>query len=269
MAFTRDDVLTAAQRSLAAAHAHDRAGWIGLFTDDGRVEDPVGSTPHRGHSAIARFYDTFIGPRTVNFRPHTDIVCGTTVIRDLTLEIVMSSALTMEVPTFIRYDLRDVDGTLRIAALSAYWELPAMIGQFARRGVMALPAGAALGRTMLRNQGLVGSLGFAGGLFSLGTGGRTLFADFLDAACRGDEVGLRRTTASATVIRGHDETVTTAELAAEMSGARWDKLISSGRSVAARVARGGGDGVVFGDVRGRVGQERAALSRLCWFTEGG
>lgn len=268
MAFTRDDVLTAAQRSLAAANAHDRAGWIGLFAEDGRVEDPVGTSPHRGHGAIARFYDTFVGPRTVSFRPHADIVCGTTVVRDLTLEIVMSSTLTLEVPTFIRYDLRDVDQTLRIAALSAYWELPAMVGQFARKGVAALPAGVTLGRSMLRNQGLVGSLGFAGGFLSLGSGGRKLFADFLDAACRGDEVGLRRTTASATLLRGDDATVTTSELAAEMSGARWDKLISSGRSVAARVDRDGVAGVVFGDVRGRVGQERAALSRLCWFTEG-
>ena len=267
MAFTRDDVLTAAARSLAAANAHDRDGWVGLFTDDGCVEDPGGTAPHRGHTEITRFYDTFIGPRTVSFRPHTDIVCGDTAVRDLTLEIAMTATLTLEVPTFIRYDLREVDGALRIAALSAFWEMPAMAGQFARKGLAGLPAAAALGRTMLTNQGVLGSLGYAGGFFSLASSGRRLFADFLDAACRGDEVGLRRATASATLIRGDTGAVTTSELAAEMAGARWDKLISSGRSVAARVERDGTGGVVFGVVRGRVGQERAALSRLCWFTE--
>ncbi|BBX16490.1 hypothetical protein CRI77_21295 [Mycolicibacterium duvalii] len=267
MAFTRADVLTAAQRSLLAANAHDRDGWIGLFTDDGRVEDPVGSTPHRGRTAIARFYDTFIGPRTVDFRAHHDIVSGTTVVRDVTLEIAMSSALTMQVPTFIRYDLREENGALRIAALSAYWELPSMVGQFVRGGVAALPAGAALGRTMLTNQGLIGSLGFAGGFFTLGSAGKKLFASFLGAACSGDEVGLRRVTAATSLTRGDDGPATTSELAAEMSGARWDKLIASGRSVAARVERDGTAGVLFGQVRGRVGQERAALSRLCWFTD--
>ncbi|MGE2835864.1 nuclear transport factor 2 family protein [Mycobacterium sp. SMC-4] len=267
MAFTRDDVLTAARRSLTAAHAHDRDGWIGLFTDDGVVEDPVGSTPHRGHTAIARFYDTFIGPRTVDFQPHVDIVSGTTVVRDLTLQITMSSALTLQVPVFIRYDLRAVDGALRIAALRAFWELPAMVGQFVRTGLAALPVGAALGRTMLANQGVVGSLGFAGGFFSLGAAGRKLFAGFLDAACTGDEVGVHRATASTTLVRGDSEPLTASELTAEMSGAQWDKQISSGRSVAARVERAGHSGVVFGDVRGRVGHERTALSRLCWFTD--
>ncbi|UXA15886.1 ketosteroid isomerase family protein [Mycobacterium sp. SMC-4] len=267
MATTRSDLLTAAQRSLTAANAHDREGWIGLFTDDGRVEDPVGSAPHRGRAAIARFYDTFIGPRTINFHPHADIVSGTTVVRDVTLEIAMSSALTMQVQTFIRYDLREVDGAWRLAALTAYWELPAMMRQFARGGLAALPAGAALGRTMLTNQGLLGSLGFAGGFFGLGSAGKNLFANFLDAACSGDEVGLRRVTAGTSLTRGDNGPVTSSELAAELAGAHWDKLITSGRSVAARLERDGIDGVMFGQVRGRVGHERAALSRLCWFTD--
>jgi Nuclear transport factor 2 (NTF2) domain len=56
-------LLTAVERSPQAATAHDRAGWVGLFTTDGRVEDPVRSRPHVGHGEIGRFYDTFIGPR--------------------------------------------------------------------------------------------------------------------------------------------------------------------------------------------------------------
>lgn len=68
----RDELLAAVERSPQAAAAHDRAGWVGLFTGDARVEDPVGSQPQVGHEAIGRFYDTFIGPRDITF--HRDLV---------------------------------------------------------------------------------------------------------------------------------------------------------------------------------------------------
>jgi Nuclear transport factor 2 (NTF2) domain len=60
-------LLAAVERSPEAAAAHDRAGWVGLFTVDGRIEDPVGSRSHVGQAQIGRFYDTFIGPRDIAF----------------------------------------------------------------------------------------------------------------------------------------------------------------------------------------------------------
>ena len=83
------------ERSPQAAAAHDRPGWVGLFTGDGRVEDPVGSRPHTGPAEIGRFYDTFIGPRDIAFHRDLDIVRGSSVIRDLELEVAMGSAVTM------------------------------------------------------------------------------------------------------------------------------------------------------------------------------
>jgi hypothetical protein len=44
----REHLIAAVERSPQAAAAHDRAGWVGLFTADARVEDPVGSRPHLG-----------------------------------------------------------------------------------------------------------------------------------------------------------------------------------------------------------------------------
>ena len=85
MAPTDADVLSAVDRSLVAASARDRAGWLRLFTADGRVEDPVGSRPHVGAAQIARFYDTFIGPRQITAHRDADFVSGSTVVRDLTL----------------------------------------------------------------------------------------------------------------------------------------------------------------------------------------
>jgi hypothetical protein len=61
----RHDLIAAVERSPQAAAAHDRSGWVGLFTSDGRVEDPVGSRPHVGYAQTGRFFDTFIGPRDI------------------------------------------------------------------------------------------------------------------------------------------------------------------------------------------------------------
>ena len=266
MPVTPADLLATAQRSLVAAGAHDRDGWIGLFTADCRVEDPVGSRPHRGHVAIGHFYDTFIGPREITHHPDMDLVVGSTVVRDLELEIQMAPTVTsspLRVPTFIRYDLKTEGDELRIAALSAYWELPAMIGQFARSGLGAVPAGIALGRSMFANQGLSGSLGFLTGFRGVGTGGKGLFARFLDEACGGDEIGVRRLAADIPVTLGDTDALTTSDLVKHLSGGSCTKLVRSGHAVAARVDRDGDRCVVIGDLR----SDRVALSRIRLFGE--
>jgi hypothetical protein len=266
MAFTRADLLATAERSPAAASARDRNAWVGLFTPNGRVEDPVGSRPHRGTAAIGRFYDTFIGPRDITFCRDVDIVVGTTVIRDGELEVTMASALTLRVPVYIRYDLQDEADGLKIAALSAFWELPAMVGQFLRGGVRAVPAGVALSQLLLTNQGLAGTLGFLSGFSGMGGGGKRLFARFLDDACGGDEVGMRRRLAGQVAISsGDDLHLSAADLLRHLSGARWRKLIGSGHAVVAATERAGQRSVIFAE----VGAEPAALKRIRVFSEAG
>ena len=267
MAFTRVDLLSTAQRSLAAAGAHDRDGWIGLFTADGTIEDPVGSRPHRGAAAIGKFYDTFIGPRTISFRPDGDIVVDTTVIRDVELIIAMTPTLTLRVPTFIRHDLRgderDDETELKVCALSAYWELPAMVAQFARSGLGAVPSGITLGRTMLTEQGLSGCVGFLRGFRRVGSGAKGRFTDLLEAACEGDELGLRRRAGDASITHGDRAPMTTSELLKNLSGGSWAKAVQSGPSVAARVERAGRRWVLIGE----TGPDRSSFSRLRLFGE--
>ena len=165
----RARLIAAVERSPHAAAAHDRAGWVGLFTADGRIEDPVGSRPHRGTAQIGRFYDTFIGPRDIKFHRDLDIVVGTLVLRDLELEVAMGSSVTMYIPAFLRYDLREAHGEWRIAVLLAYWELPAIVLQFLRTGSGAITPGLQLSRGLLANQGLGGTAGFMTGLRRVGT----------------------------------------------------------------------------------------------------
>lgn len=116
----RQHLLSAVERSPQAFTVHDREGWVGVFTADARVEDPVGSRPHVGHEQIYRFYDTFIGPRDITLHRDLDIVFGTTVLRDLELEVSMGSAVTMHIPAFLRYDLREANGHWQVAQLRAY-----------------------------------------------------------------------------------------------------------------------------------------------------
>jgi steroid delta-isomerase len=58
MAPTPDQVKATVDRYLATFSANDREGWLDCFTDDGTVEDPVGSDVRKGRDAIGEFWDT-------------------------------------------------------------------------------------------------------------------------------------------------------------------------------------------------------------------
>jgi hypothetical protein len=263
MTFTRSDVLATAERSPAAAGAHDRGGWVGLFAADGRVEDPVGSAPHRGHGAIGLFYDTFIGPRDITYRPDADVVTGSTVVRDGELDIVMG-AVDLRVPVYIRYDVRDAGGELKIAALSAFWELPAMVGQFLKGGFAGVPAGLALSKSLLVNQGAVGVLGYLGGLRGPGARGKRRIGQFLDDARAGDEVAVRRwLSKGARLTIGDDVPLSTTELLSRVAGTRSRKFIASGYSVAVGLDRDGKRDVLIADVAAKS----IAIDRIRYFTD--
>ena len=269
-AVTRADLLAVVEQSPAAASAHDRTGWVGLFAAGGVVEDPVGSRPHRGAVELTRFYDTFIGPREITFHRDADVVVGTarggegigTVVRDLELEVRMSAAVVMRIPAFLRYDV-DI-AALAITRLRAHWELPAMVRQFARSGFAAVPVGLALGRALIGNQGVSGALGFASGFAGVGARGKRHLADLLRSATTGDEVSVRRAVGEpALVTLGDDVPISSSDLTARLAGARWRKVIAAGNTVAATVDGDGGRGVVIAE----LGNRPLAFSRLRLFTE--
>lgn len=259
---TASALLAAVERSPQAAAAHDRTGWVGLFTADGRIEDPVGSRPHVGPVEIGRFYDTFIGPRDIEFHRDLDIVSGSAVIRDLDLEVVMGSAVTMTIPAFLRYDLRQADGEWQIATLRAYWELPSMMWQFLRNGVAAAPATVQLSQALIRNQRLRGTAGFAAGFRRVGARGKKLVDTFVTAVGAGDTSAAQRVlTADAALTFGDDDVAPIADLAAHCSDAVAPKLIAAGATVAASIRSAHGRGVLFADVARR----RNEIRRIRYF----
>ncbi|OBK69209.1 transporter [Mycobacterium colombiense] len=258
----REHLLAAVERSPQAAAAHDRAGWVGLFTDDGRIEDPVGSRPHVGHEQIGRFYDTFIGPRDIKFHRDLDVVVGTVVLRDLELEVAMGSAVTMYIPAFLRYDLRETNGEWKISELRAYWELPAMMVQFLRTGSGAVGPALNLSRGLLKNQGWRGTAGFMTGFRRVGARHQRLVTTFLDAVARKDTFSAARLLSSdAAITLGDRDPLELAELAEQLDGAAATKMNSAGPTVAVSLHSGHGRAIVFADVAWRGN----AINRIRYF----
>jgi hypothetical protein len=245
----RERLLAAVERSPQAAAAHDRAGWVGLFGADGRIEDPVGSRPHVGDRQIGRFYDTFIAPRDIKFHRDLDVVFGTAVLRDLELEVAMGPAVTMYIPAFLRYDLREANGHWKIAELRAYWELPAMMLQFLRSGSGAALPALRLSRGLFANQGLRGTAGFIAGFRRVGARQKRLAEAFLGAVARKDEsAALRRLSPTAAITLGDHDRLDAAELVEQLDGVSWTKLIGAGATIAASVNSAHGRGIMFLDV---------------------
>lgn len=248
----RAELLATVERSPQAVAAHDRASWVQVFAADGRIEDPVGSTPHVGHDQIYRFYDTFIGPRDITFHRDLDIVVGHTVLRDLELEVGMGPAVTMRIPAFLRYDLRKVGDQWQVARLRAYWELPAMMLQFLKSGTRALPPGVNLARGLLGNQGPLGTVGFMAGFRRVGARHKKLLENFLGALARGEQgVASRALAATATITLGDEEGIDLAQLVDQLRDAKWTKVIGAGPTVAVSIDTRRGRGILFADVAWR------------------
>lgn len=261
---TRAELIAAAERSPAALGIHDRSGWVDLFAPHGRVEDPVGSQPHRGREQIERFYDTFIAPRDIVFHRHLDVVSDHSVIRDVTLEVRMGTSVVMNIPAYLRYDMEPADAALRIARMRAFWELPAMVVQFARAGLGAVPAGLGLAGGLLRNQGPLGAVGFAAGFRGVGGRGKRHVERLLDDVCAGDEVAVRRLLGDrVSITLGDDVAISASDLVNRLRGGRWDKSIVAAHTVTVRVEAGGQRGILFADLESGP----LAITRIRLFTE--
>ncbi|GAB3030223.1 ketosteroid isomerase family protein [Mycobacterium bourgelatii] len=248
----RADLLATVERSPQAVGVHDRAGWVGLFADDGQVEDPVGSRPHVGTDQIGRFFDTFIAPRDITFHRDLDIVSGQAVLRDVELEVSMGSGVTVSIPALLRYDLREVNGEWKIARMRAYWELPAMMVKFVRCGPRAISPGLQLSKSLLGNQGPGGAVGFAAGFRRAGKRHKKLVEKLIyTAAARDKGTALSTLSPGATMTLGDEEVLDITDLVERLRGARCRKMIGAGPTVAASLTTDQGRGLLFADVAKR------------------
>ncbi|MCF8590146.1 nuclear transport factor 2 family protein [Gordonia liuliyuniae] len=233
---TRRELLAAVDASPAAVAEHDKDRWLSLFAPSAIVNDPVGSAPHRGRAQLSRFYDTFIAPNDITFQVHQDIVCGSTVLRDVTLKIQMSDRVTLSVPAHLRYAMT---ADARIDGLYAHWELVPMVGQLIGKGLPAAAVSRRLTVGLLRNQRLAGTAGFARGF--VGVGGRTKrrAAELLSALAAGDSANAAAVLAESAALRfGVDDVHSPAEFGEHLAGWRVGKIIAAGHTVSATLTDG-------------------------------
>jgi hypothetical protein len=243
---TAEQLIAAVQQSPALVAVHDRARWCGLYAQDGEVNDPVGSRPHRGRAAIERFYDSFIAPNTIVFRVEQDVVCGMSVMRDLTIRTTMSTGVTLDVPMHLRYDLVEEDGALKIRRLFAHWELPYMIGLLMKQGLKGLWTSIKLGPQLIAHQGLGGMLGFLRGFLGNGRAGKKAAEAFLAAAARGDAdaAGALLDHRCELELPAHTP-IGLPELVGRLRSAQWRKMIAAGDFVTVTLQAGGRRGVAL------------------------
>ncbi|MBI2382542.1 MAG: nuclear transport factor 2 family protein [Gammaproteobacteria bacterium] len=227
-------LLETAKASPAAVAVHDRAGWLALYASDGLVNDPVGSRPHVGRAALERFYDTFIAPNAIRFRSNQDLVCGSTVVRDVTIQTTMPSGLRLDVPAHLLYEIAEEGGALRIRRLYAHWELLPMVGQALRTGFKGLWTFTALSGRMLARQGLGGVFGFMRGFFGVGRAGKRRAQALLGNWKRGDAAwAAQQLEPDATVEVAVGGDATLAELVSRLRLRGWTKMLAAGRTVTA------------------------------------
>ncbi|MBP9713816.1 MAG: hypothetical protein KBD60_09035 [Sterolibacterium sp.] len=190
--YTREDRLEAVMQSPRAVAIHDKQAWMAIFARYNIVEDPVGAPPHisgvfdaqsgvRGNGPLSRFYDCFIAPMQIVFHVDRDVVCGASVVRDMTIEIRMSPRVTLRVPMHAHYELVEEDGVLKVHHLAAHWELWPMLKQQMSFGLPSLSVGLALGQRMVSQLGIRGMLNFMSGVFNIGQAGKACVAAFVTA----------------------------------------------------------------------------------------
>jgi len=133
--------IEANKKSIALASAGERDAWLDLYAEDAIVQDPVGVSPfdatgegHKGKEAIAKFWDTVIGPSNITLTAHMRIPSGDkacavhqTAIND------MGNGNKTEVDMIAVYELND-EG--KIKRMSAFWSWDEMEGQLKKLGMM-------------------------------------------------------------------------------------------------------------------------------------
>jgi ketosteroid isomerase-like protein len=128
------DPLALVKRSPEVVAKHDKQAWLGLFTNDATLQDPVGGATYT-RQQFSSFWDVFIAPNQVEFLPKRDFVKGDLVVRHVTISVKNEAAgEALQVPAIIEYR---VAGD-QIASLRAFWEGLVSVKWFASHGLAGI-----------------------------------------------------------------------------------------------------------------------------------
>lgn len=244
-------------RSPLLVGAHDRDAWLGIFTDDGVIEDPVGAGAYVGRRRHEKFWGAYIQPNRVTFHPKRDFVSGPTTVRHVTISSFtpVSDEVRLVLPAIIEY--RVIDG--RISSLRAFWEPRHAVSWHLRQGLRGLWGLTVHGVRMTFLLGPGAGLGFTRALFpSLSPAvGRALAERFAralpDRAAFGALVeGATLTIQRADGVDVHDA-ASAADAVADLRAAEIEESIVAGDHLACVLRAGSSALVVLARLaRGRV-----------------
>jgi len=121
----------AALLSREYVHSKNKAGWLGLYTENAIIEDPIGPSPidpegrgHRGPAAREAFWDHFIAPANI----HIDILDSYAAGREVANHVVITVKVEVGPGRLLKQKVHGVvtyhvDDAGRLEALRAYWEV--------------------------------------------------------------------------------------------------------------------------------------------------
>ena len=197
----REKLCALVKRSPELVDRHDREGWLGLFSPEAVVEDPVGAGLNRkgkdwrgNRDGLSRFYDIFIAPNDIKFTVNQDIVMGSEVVRDVLIRTRLPNGAISEVAAYLIYRGVEEGGEVKLASLQAHWDFKGNAMRLLRNnGIKGVVASAAQFWNMIRIQGLKRVVEYMGamykGIFKKGVAAVNSFAAAVNA---GDEAGLAR-----------------------------------------------------------------------------
>ncbi len=251
-------------RSPALVKRHDKDAWLALFTEDGVIEDPVGAGAYAGPARHSKFWDAFIAPNEVTFRPRRDFRSGDVIVRYVTISSVTPvSSEPFELNAIIEYVVRGE----RLASLRAFWEPRLAVSWHAQQGIRGLFGLSKHGLRMTGGLGLGSALGFSRALVpELSRDRGSALAERLASAIGGDRAEWLALTRGARVtIAGASGDLHDAERAWDAALERAPRLrveetIVAGDHLACVLA--GGDRAAA--ILARVEDERIAELRLVW-----
>ena len=115
-------------------HSHNKAGWLGLFSEDAIIEDPIGVSPideagkgHRGVAAIEAFWENNIANSDIKIVIHQSYAAGLECANIVTLNTILTfggKTYSQEVNGIFTYQVNEAE---KLVALRGYWEVDEMM----------------------------------------------------------------------------------------------------------------------------------------------
>lgn len=121
----------AALLSREYVHTKNREGWLGMYAEEGIIEDPIGPSPidpegkgHRGPAAREAFWDNFIEPVNIHIDILDSYAAGSEVANHVILTVTMDlgngRSMLQKVHGVITYH---VNAEGKLLSLRGFWEV--------------------------------------------------------------------------------------------------------------------------------------------------